>query len=196
MRETVRADIVDNRVRDARLNAINLVDLGNSTVRIEDNVISSGAVGMFIFRGGRPSDEPTIFTVEHNRFAITDRSSDLFGFPSEGILFIDITPEGGIDRLLIRENRIALLPLGFLGFFDGIFITGDRGGVRIVRNEIAGPVIFAGIFVENSVGNSNQPQRLFRAGNRSGRFRCLVDGHYEQCSGLRAWRERSRRGYR
>jgi hypothetical protein len=147
------AEIVDNRVRGARLNAVNLVDLGQSQVHVANNFIS-GSTGVFIFRGGRPFDQPSTITVERNRFVITDSSSALFGEPGLGMLFVDITPDGGIDRAVIQDNHIALTrdhPPS-LGFVGAVLVTGDRAGARITGNRITGPVGLAGVIVENSDG--------------------------------------------
>jgi hypothetical protein len=146
-------EIVGNRVRGARLNAVNLVDLGQSQVHVANNVIS-GSTGVFIFRGGRPFNQPSTIMVERNRFVLTDRSSALFGEPGLGMLFIDITPGGGIDRAEIRDNHIALIRDNppSLGFAGAVLVTGDRAGARITGNKITGPVGLAGVIVENSDG--------------------------------------------
>jgi hypothetical protein len=92
--------------------------------------------------------------VERNRFVLTDRSSALFGEPGLGMLFIDITPGGGIDRAEIRDNHIALTRDNppSLGFAGAVLVTGDRAGARITGNKVTGPVRLAGVIVENSDG--------------------------------------------
>jgi hypothetical protein len=148
----VWATIVGNHLRDARLNAVNLVDMGNSRILVKDNFISADTSGMAIFRGVNPPRVPSTIIVEHNRFEITDRSSEFFGFPGDGLFFVDFTLDGGIDRVFIRHNEISLGVPAFFGFFDGIFVHGDRGHVRIVENKLSGLVLDAGIVIDNSVG--------------------------------------------
>ncbi len=151
----VDARIVDNHVQDARLIGVFLTDMGNSHARVAGNRISSELVGIQILRGVRPPEEPSSFDVIDNAFAINERGTSLFG-PGGGVAFFDVTPDGGIDRASVSHNDIAL----GVEVFDGVFVLGDRGGVRIGGNRISGPALEAGINIWDSRGTRTRHNRF------------------------------------
>jgi hypothetical protein len=143
----VNAEIVDNAVQNARLLGVFLTDMGNSDALVADNRISSELTGVQILRGVRPPEDPSTFRVARNAFKINELGTSLFG-PGDGLVFVDITPDGGIDRAFVRNNDITL----GVEAFEGIFVLGDRGGVHITGNQISGPALDAGITIVDSRG--------------------------------------------
>ncbi len=147
----VNARITDNDVQNARLIGVFLTDLGSSHVFVADNRISSELIGVQLLRGVRPPAERSTYIVTRNTITINEAGTSLFG-PGDGILFADITPDGGIDRAFIRRNNIAL----GVEAFDGIFVFGDRGNVEIANNRMSGATLESGITITESSGTSTQ----------------------------------------
>ncbi len=143
----VDARIVDNDVQDVRLMGIFLADLGDSDVRVARNFVSSEWYGVWILRGFRPPADPSSFEIERNEIRINEPGAAGFIGPGSGVLFDDFTPDGGIDDASVRHNDFKL----GVPSFEAVFVLGDRGGVRVAKNEISG-IADAGISVFSSQG--------------------------------------------
>lgn len=64
---------------------------------------------------------------------------------------------GGIDHVFLHDNTIAL----GVDAFDGFFVQGDQGNVRIEHNDISGAALNTGITVTDSRGTRTQHDGFF-----------------------------------
>lgn len=145
----VNAKIVNNTSINNRLISVFLTDMGNSKVKVFNNVLSCELEAVQIIRGFRdpaPSDSSD-FNISNNTITV-DSANSLFG-PGDGIVYEDLTDQGGISDVVIKENTITMAT----GVFEGVYIFGDIRKTKVKRNEIAGPAIDAGITLDGSNGS-------------------------------------------
>jgi hypothetical protein len=142
----VNAVIANNIVSGARLIGVFLTDMGDSHVLVADNDVRSELIGLQILRGFRAPTQPSSFDVVGNRITV-DGAQSLFG-PGDGVIVADLTPEGAINRVHVRRNRIHVAN----GVFDAVYVYGDRRKVLVARNVLSGQALDAGITVAESEG--------------------------------------------
>lgn len=144
----VDAKIADSSSINNRLISVFLTDMGDSKAKVFNNVLSCELEAVQIIRGFRdpaPSD-PSDFNISNNTLTV-DSATSLFG-PGDGIVYGDLTEQGGISDVVIRENSITMAT----GVFEGVYVFGDIRKTKVKRNEIAGAAIDAGITLDGSNG--------------------------------------------
>lgn len=145
----VDAKITDSSSINNRLISVFLTDMGDSKAKVFNNVLSCELEAVQIIRGFRdpaPSG-PSDFNISNNTLTV-DSATSLFG-PGDGIVYADLTPEGGISDVVLKENTVTMAT----GVFEGIYVFGDIRKTKVKRNEIAGPAINAGITLDGSNGS-------------------------------------------
>jgi hypothetical protein len=153
---SVDAKIVNSTSINNRLISVFLTDMGDSKVKVFNNVLSCELEAIQIIRGFRDPapDTPSDFVVANNDVTINSATS-LFG-PGDGILYADLTVEGGISDVAIKENTIAL----GVDVFEGVYIFGDIEKTKVKGNEVSGSAINAGITIDGSNGTISRENKF------------------------------------
>jgi len=145
----VDAKIVNNTSINNRLISVFLTDMGDSKAKVFNNVLSCEFEAVQIIRGFRdpaPS-APSDFNISNNTLTV-DSANSLFG-PGDDIVYGDLTAQGGISNVVIKENTITMVN----EVFEGVYVFGDVNKTKVKRNAVSGPAIDAGITLDGSNGS-------------------------------------------
>jgi hypothetical protein len=142
------AKIVNSSSINNRFISVFLTDMGDSKAKVFNNVLSSELEAVQIIRGfvdPAPS-AASDFNIANNTVTV-DSSNSLFG-PGDGIVYADLTEEGGISDVVLKENSINMINEGL----EGIYVFGDINKTRVKRNAVSGDAIDAGVTLDGSNG--------------------------------------------